>query len=155
MKIVIMVLITIGFTACHSYKNNFTRSNLIIGEWEQTHLIQRIGDKINSGDLNTDVGLRNIVIRFKDNGKYYFKYTESDYKYKQSGEYKYFPDLDSIVLYDYYPHAYTKESTNESWKIIKLSLDSLVVAPLDVPVFIDGDTLPSRNTVQEIYRRVK
>lgn len=87
-----------ALTACHSYKVDNSRHNSLIGTWEQP----------------------NVTLIFKDNGKYHYEYVDADYTNEQSGKYRYFSDRDSIVLYNYYPDAYTKESKNEYWTISQL-----------------------------------
>ncbi len=81
------------------------------------------------------------------------KYVDADYTNEQSGKYRYFPDHDSIVLYNYYPDAYTKESKNEYWTISQLSSDSFVVIPKNVTVTLYGDTLNTEKEPIEIFLR--
>lgn len=63
-------------------------------------------------------------------------------------KYRYFADKDSVVLYGFYPQAYTPESKNERWTIRKLTSDSLVVYVHNPIVVLDGDTL---NTVGDNF----
>ncbi len=131
MKILYLALISMALTACHSYKVDNSRHNSLIGTWEQP----------------------NVTLIFKDNGKYHYEYVDADYTNEQSGKYRYFSDRDSIVLYNYYPDAYTKESKNEYWTISQLSSDSLVVIPKNVTVTLYGDTLNTEKEPIEIFLR--
>lgn len=133
MKITYIILMAIVLTACHTYKVDSSRHNSLIGTWEQP----------------------NVTLTFKDNSKYHYEYVDAGYEYEQSGKYRYFSDRDSIVLYNYYPDAYTKESKNECWSIHKLTPDSLVVAPKKVTVVLNGDTLNTEKEPIETYIRRK
>lgn len=61
----------------------------------------------------------------------------------------------SVVLYGFYPQAYTPESKNERWTIRKLTSDSLVVYVHNPIVVLDGDILNTARTEIESYRRKK
>ena len=128
-----MALMTIALSACHIYKGNSPQQNLLIGIWEQS----------------------NVTLTFKDNGNYHYEYVDADYKYEQSGKYRYFSYCDSIVLYNYYPDAYTKESKNENWSICKLTSDSFVVVPQKAAVLHNNDTQDLEIEPIEIYTRRK
>lgn len=133
MRILYMALMAISLSACHIYKNNSLQQNLLIGTWEQS----------------------NVTLTFKDNGNYHYEYVDEDYKYELLGKYRYFSYCDSIVLYNYYPDAYTKESKNEYWYICKLTSDSLVVVPQKAAVLHNNDTQDLEIEPIEIYKRIK
>lgn len=133
MKILYLAFIAIPLTACHTYKGNSSHNNPLIGTWEQP----------------------NVTLSFSGNGKYYYEYVDAEYKSEQSGQYRYFSDQDSIVLYNYYPDAYTKESKNEYWIISKLTSDSLAVTPKKVRVVLYRDTLNTEKEPIEIFIRRK
>lgn len=116
---------TVLLSACSTHRNTTVNNSLLIGTWEQP----------------------NVTLDFKANGHYHYLYKEADYSNKQSG--KYFADKDSVVLYDFYPQAYTPESKNERWTIRKLTSDSLVVYVHKPTVVLDGDTL---NTVGDTLK---
>lgn len=122
-----------ALTACHSYKGENSTSSSLMGTWEQP----------------------NVTLTFYSNSKYRYEYVDAEYKSEQSGKYRYFSDRDSIVLYNYYPDAYTKESKNEYWTINQLSSDSLVVIPKKVAVALHGDTLNTEKEQIEIFLRRK
>ena len=124
---------SIALTACHSYKGENPIYSPLVGTWGQP----------------------NVTLTFKNSGKYHYEYVDAGYKYEQSGKYRYFSDRDSIVLYNYYPDAYTKESKNEYWSIRKLTSDSLVVVPQKAAVLHNKDTQDLEIEPIEIYTRRK
>ena len=96
----------------------------------------------------------NVTLDLKANGQYHYLYKEDGYSNKQSGKYDYFADNDSVVLYGFYPQAYTSESKNERWTIRKLTTDSLVVYVHKATVVLDEDTLNMiGNTVETFTRK--
>ncbi len=111
-------------TACSTHRNMTANNSLLIGTWKQT----------------------NVTLDLKANGRYTYLYKEDGYNNKQSG--KYFADKDSVVLYGFYPQAYTPESKNLCWSIRKLTADSLVVYEHKSTVVLDRDTL---NTVGDTF----
>ncbi len=116
-------------TACSTHRNS-TVNPLLIGTWEQP----------------------NITLDLKSNGHYKYLYKESDYINRQSG--RYYADKDSVVLYGFYPDAYTPESKNVSWSIRRLTSDSLVVYVHKPTVVLDGDTLNTiGDTVETLIRK--
>lgn len=117
-------------SACSTHRTNTAQSNLLIGEWQQP----------------------NVSLKIEANGKYHYKYSADGYTNKQSS--RYYADKDSVVLYDFYPDAYTPESKNEHWTIRKLTPDSLVVYVHKNTVVLDGDTLnTSGNEIETFVRR--
>lgn len=120
-------------SACSTHRNMTVNNSLLIGTWEQP----------------------NVTLDFKANGHYHYHYKEDSYSNKQSGKYKYFADNDSVVLYDFYPQAYTPESKNLCWSIRKLTADSLVVYEHKSTVVLNGDTLNIAGNETETYRRKK
>ncbi len=116
-------------SACSTHSIQTTQPNFLIGEWQQP----------------------NVSLKIESNGKYHYKYSADGYTNKQSG--RYYADKDSIVLYGFYPDAYTSESKNESWTIRKLSPDSLVVYVHKNTVILDGDTLNTSGNDLEIFTR--
>lgn len=96
-----------------------------------------------------------MTLELKSNGHYDYHYKEDSYSYEQSGKYSYFADKDSVVLYNFYPQAYTSESKNLSWAIRRLTTDSLVVYVHKPTVILDGDTLNTAGNEIETYRRKK
>ena len=118
-------------SACSTHRTNTTQSNLLIGEWQQP----------------------NVSLKIEANGKYHYKYSADGYTNKQSG--RYYADKDSVVLYGFYPDAYTPESKNEHWTICKLTTDSLVVYVHKNTVVLDGDTLNTLGNETEIFTRRK
>ena len=133
MKILYLALISMALTACHSYKGESSTYSPLMGTWEQP----------------------NVTLTFKNSGNYHYEYVDAGYKYEQSGKYRYFSDRDSIVLYNYYPDAYTKESKNEYWSIRKLTSDSLTVVPPKVTIVLNRDTLYNEKETIEIFLRRK
>lgn len=106
-------------------------NSLLIGTWEQP----------------------NVTLDLKANGHYSYHYREDGYCNKQSG--RYFSDKDSVVLYGFYPQAYTHESKNERWAIRKLTPDSLTVYVHKSTVVLNGDTLNTVGNEAEIFTRKK
>ena len=129
MKKAISILAAVAMlTACSTHRNS-TVNPMLIGTWEQP----------------------NITLDLKSNGHYQYLYKESDYTNKQSG--RYYADKDSVVLYGFYPDAYTPESKNEYLTIRKLTPNSLVVYVHKNTVIFDGDTLNTSGNEIEIYTR--
>ncbi len=116
-------------SACSTHCMNTAQSNLLIVEWQQP----------------------NVSLKIEANGKYHYKYSADGYTYKQSG--RYYADKDSVVLYGFYPNAYTSESKNEHWTIRKITPDSLVVYVHKNTVVLDGDTLNASGNEIEAYTR--
>lgn len=130
--IAILVLLTILLSACSTHRNMTVNDPLLVGTWEQP----------------------NVTLDFKSNGQYNYLYEEEDgYSNKQSGKYRYFADKDSVVLYGFYPQAYTAESKNLRWSIRKLTTDSLVVYVHKPTVVLDGDTLNTVGDTVETFTR--
>lgn len=121
---VALSVLSVLLSACSTHRNTTVNNSSLIGTWEQP----------------------NVTLDLKANGHYNYLYKEGGYSNKQSG--KYFADKDSVVLYGFYPQAYTPESKNERWTIRKLTTDSLVVYVQNPIVVLDGDTL---NTVRETF----
>lgn len=126
---IILSLLAMLLSACSTHRINTTQSKLLIGEWQQP----------------------NVSLRIEANGKYHYKYSADGYTYKQSG--RFYADKDSVVLYGFYPDAYTPESKNEHWTIRKLTPDSLVVYVHKNTVTLDGDTLNTSGNEIETYLR--
>ena len=118
-------------TACSTHRNATMKHSLLVGTWEQP----------------------NLTLNLKSNGHYHYHYKENGYSNKQSGKYSYFADKDSVVLYDFYPQAYTSESKNLSWSIRRLTTDSLVANVHKPTVVLDGDTLNTVGNSIELYTR--
>lgn len=134
MKKAIYLLASVAIlTACNTHRNATVDNSLLVGTWQQP----------------------NLTLDLKSNGHYDYHYKEDSYSNKQSGKYRYFADKDSVVLYDFYPQAYTAESKNVSWSIRKLTTDSLVVYVHKPTVILDGDTLNTAGNEIEIYARHK
>lgn len=73
--------------------------------------------------------------------KYDYCFSDGDgYETSTSGRCK-FVAPDSLVLFVEYPDAYTAESKNGYYKILKLSDDSLALLQCPSLVVLDGDTL--------------
>lgn len=121
--------LAILLSACSTHRINTTQSNLLIGEWQQS----------------------NVSLKIEANGKYQYKYSADGYTNKQSG--RYYADKDSVVLYGFYPDAYTPESKNERWTIRKLTPDSLEVYVHKNVVILDGDTLNTSGNEIETFVR--
>lgn len=126
---IILSGLSILMSSCSTHRNLTVNNSLLIGTWEQP----------------------NIVLDLKANGQYHYHYKEDGYSNKQSG--KYFADKDSVVLYGFYPQAYTPESKNERWTIRKLTTDSLTVYVHKSTVVLNGDTLNTAGNEIEIFTR--
>ncbi len=118
-------------TACSIHRNLTSNNSLLIGTWKQS----------------------NVTLDLNANGQYHYLYKEDSYSNKQSGKYRYFADNDSVVLYGFYPQAYTPESKNLCWSIRKLTADSLVVYEHKPTVVLDGDTLNTIGDTVETFTR--
>ena len=118
-------------SACSTHRNMSVNNFLLIGTWEQP----------------------NVTLDLKANGHYHYLYKEDGYSNKQSGKYSYFADKDSVVLYGFYPQAYTPESKNERWTIRKLTNVSLTVYVHKSTVVLNGDTLNTAGNETEIFTR--
>lgn len=118
-------------SACSTQRINTAHSNLLIGEWQQP----------------------NVSLKIEANGKYHYKYSADGYTNKQSC--RYYTDRDSVVLYGFYPYAYTPESKNERWTIRKLTPDSLVVYVHKNTIVLDGDTLSTSDHEIEAFVKRK
>lgn len=130
--IYLLVLVVI-LSSCNTHSNATVQNSLLVGTWEQP----------------------NLTLDLKSNGDYDYHYKENSYSYEQSGKYSYFADNDSVVLYGFYPNAYTTESKNERWTIRKLTSDSLTVYVHINTVVLNGDTLNTAGNKTEIYTRKK
>lgn len=128
---VALSVLTVLLSACSTHRNMTVNNSLLIGTWEQP----------------------NVTLDLKANGHYNYLYKENSYSNKQSGIY--FADKDSVVLYGFYPQAYTPESKNERWTIRKLTPDSLTVYVHKSTVVLNGDTLNTAGNEIETYRRKK
>lgn len=117
--------------SCSTHRNMTVNNSILIGTWEQP----------------------NVTLDLKTNGHYNYHYKEDGYSSKQSG--RYFADKDSVVLYGFYPQAYTPESKNERWTICKLTSDSLTVYVHKSTVVLNGDTLNTTGNEIEIFTRKK
>lgn len=106
-------------TSCTTLRNEAVANSLLIGKWQQP----------------------NVTLDLNANGNYTYLYKEDGYGNKQSGKYSYFTAKDSVVLYGFYPHAYTAESKNLRWSVRQLTPDSLAVYVHKPTVILDGDTL--------------
>lgn len=115
--------------SCSTHRNMTVNNSILIGTWEQP----------------------NVTLDLKTNGHYNYHYKEDSYSNKQSG--RYFADKDSVVLYGFYPQAYTPESKNERWTICKLTSDSLTVYVHKSTVVLNGDTLNTTGNEIEIFTR--
>lgn len=130
--IYILSALAMLMASCSTHRNTTVNNSLLIGTWEQP----------------------NVTLDLKANGQYHYLYKEDGYSNKQSGKYDYFADNDSVVLYGFYPQAYTSESKNERWTIRKLTTDSLVVYVHKATVVLDEDTLNMiGNTVETFTRK--
>lgn len=127
--IYILSALAILLASCSTHRNMTVNNSLLIGTWEQP----------------------NITLDLKANGHYNYLYEENGYSNKQSG--KYFADKDSVVLYGFYPQAYTPESKNERWTICKLTKDSLTVYVHKSTVVLNGDTLNTIGGIIETFTR--
>lgn len=84
----------------------------------------------------------------------YYSSDEDGYEYTGAGRCK-FVAPDSLVLFGEYPDAYTAESKNGYYKILKLSDDSLSLLACPSLVVLDGDTLNTGYGKTIIYEYVK
>lgn len=130
--IYLFALVTM-LSACNTHRNATAQNSLLVGTWEQP----------------------NLTLDLKSNGRYTYLYKEDGYSNKQSGKYSYFADKDSLVLYGFYPDAYTDESKNERGTICKLTSDSLTIYIRKNVVSLNGDTLNTAGNEIEIYTRKK
>lgn len=128
--IYLFALVTM-LTACNTHRNATMQNSLLVGTWEQP----------------------NLTLNLKSNGRYHYHYKENGYSNKQSGKYSYLSDKDSVVLYGFYPQAYTTESKNLRWSIRRLTTDSLVVYVHKPTVILGVDTLNTVGNEIETYRR--
>lgn len=128
---VALSVLTVLLSACSTHRNMTVNNSLLIGTWEQP----------------------NVTLDLKANGHYDYLYKDDGYSNKQSGKYGYFADKDSVVLYGFYPQAYTSESKNERWSIRKLTSDSLTVYVHKSTVVLNGDTLNTAGNETEIFTR--
>lgn len=128
-EIYILSVLAILMASCSTHRNMTVNNSLLIGTWQQP----------------------NVTLDLKANGHYNYLYKEDGYSHKQSG--KYFADKDSVVLYGFYPQAYTPESQNERWTIRKLTPDSLTVYVHKSTVVLNDDTLNTAGNETEIYTR--
>lgn len=128
-EIYILSALAILMASCSTHRNMTVNNSLLIGTWQQP----------------------NVTLDLKANGHYNYLYKEDGYSHKQSG--KYFADKDSVVLYGFYPQAYTPESQNERWTIRKLTPDSLTVYVHKSTVVLNDDTLNTAGNETEIYTR--
>ena len=131
MKAIYLLVFVAMLSACTTHRNATVDNSLLVGTWEQP----------------------NLTLDLKSNGRYTYLYKEDGYSNKQSGKYSYFADKDSVVLYNFYPQAYTSESKNLRWSIRKLTADSLVVYVHKPTVVLDGDILNTAGNEIETYRR--
>ncbi len=129
--IYILSALAILMASCSTHRNITVNNSSLIGTWEQP----------------------NVTLDLKANGHYDYLYKEDCYSNKQSGIY--FADKDSVVLYSFYPQAYTPESKNERWTISKLTSDSLIVYVHKSTVVLNGDTLNTAGNETEIFTRKK
>lgn len=127
--IYILSALAMLMASCSTHRNMTVNSSLLIGTWEQP----------------------NVTLDLKANGHYDYLYKEDGYSNKQSG--RYFADKDSVVLYGFYPQAYTPESKNERWTIRKLTSDSLTVYVHKATVVLNGNTLNTAGNETEIFTR--
>ncbi len=131
MKKAISILATAAMlTACSTHRNS-TVNPMLLGTWEQP----------------------NITLDLKSNGHYKYIYKQNDYTNKQSG--RYYADKGSLVLYGFYPDAYTPDSKNVRWSIRKLTPDPLTVYVHKDIVVLDNDTLNTAGNEIETYTRKK
>lgn len=127
--IYILSALAMLMASCSTHRNMTVNNSLLIGTWEQP----------------------NVTLDLKANGHYDYLYKEDGYSNKQSG--RYFADKDSVVLYGFYPQAYTPESKNERWTIRKLTSDSLTVYVHKARVVLNGNTLNTAGNETEIFTR--
>lgn len=127
--IYILSALAMLMASCSTHRNMTVNNSLLIGTWEQP----------------------NVTLDLKANGHYDYLYKEDGYSNKQSG--RYFADKDSVVLYGFYPQAYTPESKKERWTIRKLTSDSLTVYVHKATVVLNGNTLNTAGNETEIFTR--
>lgn len=120
-------------TACTTHRNATVDNSLLVGTWEQP----------------------NVTFDLNSNGRYTYLYKADGYSNKQSGKYRYFADKNSVVLYNFYPQAYTAESKILLWSIRKLTADSLVVYVHKPTVVLGADTLNTIGDAVETFSRKK
>lgn len=130
---VALSVLTVLLSACSTHRNTTVNNSLLIGTWVQP----------------------NVTLDLKANGHYDYLYKKDGYSNKQSGKYGYFADKDSVMLYGFYPQAYTPESKNVRWSIRKLTTDSLTVYVHQSIVVLNGDTLNTAGNEIEIFTRKK
>lgn len=123
----IISAIAIILSACSTHRKMTVANSLLVGKWQQP----------------------NVALELKANGHYHYLYKEDGYSNKQSG--KYFADKDSVVLYGFYPQAYTPESKDERWTIHKLTSDSLTVYVHKSIAVLTGDILNTAGNEIEIF----
>lgn len=128
---IILSTLAMLMSACTTHRNATVGNTLLVGTWVQP----------------------NVTLDLKANGQYNYLYKEDSYSNKQSGRYVYFADNDSVVLYGFYPQAYTAESKNERWTIQKLTSDSLTVFVHKSTVVLNGDTLNTAGNEIETFTR--
>ena len=124
---IILSVLTMLMASCSTQRNMTVNNSLLIGIWGQP----------------------NVTLDLRANGHYDYLYKEVGYSNKQSG--KDFADKHSIVLYGYYPQAYTPESKNERWSIRKLTTDSLTVYVHKSIAVLTGDILNTAGNEIEIF----
>lgn len=129
--IYILSALAMLMASCSTHRNITVNNSLLMGTWEQP----------------------NVTLDLKANGHYNYLYKDDGYSNKQFG--KYFADKASVVLYGFYPQAYTPESKDERWTILKLTPDSLTVYVHKSKVVLNGDTLNTAGTETEIFTRKK
>ena len=128
---IILSGLTMLLSACSTHRNATVQNPMLIGSWEQ----------------------QNVTLDFDKSGRYHYLYKDGDYQNKHSGRYN--ANGDSVVLYGFYPDAYTAESKNERWTIRDLTSDSLTVYVHKNVVNLNGDTLNTVGNEIEIYTRKK
>ena len=127
---IILSGLTMLLSACSIHRTSTVQNPMLIGSWEQ----------------------QNVTLDFDKSGRYHYLYKDGEYQNKRSG--RYYANGDSLVLYGFYPQAYTSESKNERWTIRKLTTDSLVVYVHKATVVLDEDTLNMiGNTVETFTRK--
>lgn len=129
--IIILSGLAMLLSACSIHRNTAVQNPMLIGSWEQP----------------------NVTLDFDKSGRYHYLYKDGDYQNKQSG--RFYAHGASVVLYGFYPDAYTAESKNERWTIRKLTSDSLTVFVHKNTVVLNGDTLNTAGNETEIYTRKK
>lgn len=127
----IISAVAIILLACSTHRNATVGNSLLVGTWQQP----------------------NVRLDLNSNGRYTYHYKEDSYSNKQSGKYRYFADKDSVVLYGFFPQAYTPESKNLCWSIRRLTADSLAVYVHKPTVVLDGDTLNTIGDTVDTFTR--